>query len=66
MSTEKKRVHCPVKHVEFFIVRMNDGSHTIKCCFRKACGDTCPYIDNPDYKNPYRRSPAFKKDPSIQ
>jgi len=58
--SEKKRVSCPIKHVNFYIVKHKEGSHTVKCINSKVCGDSCPYLKNPDYKSEFKRAPAYK------
>jgi hypothetical protein len=58
--SEKKRVSCPIRHVNFYIVKHEDGSHTVKCINSKICGDSCPYLEDPDYKSQYKRAPAFR------
>jgi hypothetical protein len=58
--SEKKRVSCPIKHINFYIVKHKDGSHTVKCINSKVCGDSCPYLKNPDYKSEFKRAPAYK------
>lgn len=57
---EKHRIHCPVKHVGAFILKWDDGSFTVKCGLLKVCGDSCPYLKDPNYRSPYRRSPEYK------
>jgi hypothetical protein len=58
--SEKKRVSCPIKHINFYIVKHKDGSHTVKCINSKVCGDLCPYLKNADYKSQYKRASTFK------
>jgi len=48
--------------VTAFIVKHDDGSFTVKCFDVKICGDSCPYLENPDYKSAYRRAPEYKPD----
>ncbi|GAH48117.1 unnamed protein product, partial [marine sediment metagenome] len=31
-----------------------------KCGLSKACGDSCPYLENPNYKSEYRSAPEYK------
>ena len=57
---ERRRITCPIYHVNAYIVKYDDGSHVIKCSNKQACGDTCPYLKDPDYKPPYRRAPEYK------
>jgi len=57
---ERRRVHCPIRHVSAFVLKWDDGSATIKCGLLKACGDCCPYLKNPDYKSPFRKAPEYK------
>ncbi|MBI4187243.1 MAG: hypothetical protein HY530_07075 [Chloroflexi bacterium] len=57
---EKRRVHCARRHVSVFVVRWDNGSFSIKCSLLKACGDSCPYLENPDYKSEFRSSPEYK------
>ncbi len=58
--SEKRRVSCPVKHVNFYIVTHDDGSHKVKCVNIKICGDSCPYLKDPDFKTEYKRAPEYK------
>ena len=58
--SEKKRVSCPIKHVNFYIVTHDDGSRKVKCVNSKVCNDSCPYLKDPDYKSEYKRAPAYK------
>ena len=57
---ERRRIGCPIHHVDAYIVKSDDGSHIIKCANKQRCGDTCPYLKDPDYKPPYRRAPEYK------
>lgn len=57
---ERRRVHCPIRHVGAFIVKYSDGSSVVKCSCLKTCGDACPYLENPNYKSKYRRAPEYK------
>ena len=57
---EKRRVHCSVKHVDAFIVKYEDGSFIVKCGNLKACGDSCPYMKEPDYKSTFSRAPEYE------
>jgi hypothetical protein len=58
--SEKRRVSCPIKHVNFYIVTHDDESHKVKCVNIKICGDSCPYIKNPVFKTEYQRAPEYK------
>ena len=58
--SEKKRVSCPIKHVNFYIVTYDDGSHKVKCVNIKLCGDSCPYLKDPGFKTAYKRAPGYK------
>jgi len=57
---EKRRVHCPIRHVDAFIVKWDDESFSVKCVNLKACGDSCPYLKDANYRNPYRRAPQLR------
>jgi hypothetical protein len=57
---EKRRVNCPIKHVAAFIVKRDDGTSTVKCGFLKQCGDSCPYLKDPDYVNSFKRAPRYE------
>jgi len=57
---ERRRISCPIYHVDAYIVKSDDGSHIIKCANKQRCGDTCPYLKDPDYRPPYRRTPEYK------
>ena len=59
-AVEKRRVHCPIRHVSAFIFEWDDGSHSVKCSLLKACGDSCRYLKDPRYKSSYRSSPEYK------
>jgi hypothetical protein len=56
---ERRRMSCPTYHVNAYIVKYDDGSYDIKCPNKKKCGDTCPFLKDPDYKSPYRRAPKY-------
>jgi hypothetical protein len=56
---EKRRVHCSLRHVGAYIVKWDDGSFTVKCGLLKACGDSCPFLKDPDYKSSFRRAPKY-------
>jgi len=58
--SEKKRISCPIKHVNAYIVRHKDGSFMVKCINSKMCGELCPYLKDPDYKSQYKRAPEYK------
>ena len=57
---EKRHVHCSIKHVDAFVVKWDDGSLTVKCSLLKACGDSCPYLKNPNYIGSFKRAPEYK------
>jgi len=57
---EKRRVTCPTKHVVAYILKYDDGSFTVKCSNVTTCGDSCPYLEDPDYKSPFRRAPQYR------
>ena len=59
--SEKRRVSCPIKHANFYIVTYDDGSHKVKCVNVKLCGDSCPYLKEPSYKPKYKRAPKYKE-----
>ncbi|MDH5695278.1 MAG: hypothetical protein OEZ00_01525 [Dehalococcoidia bacterium] len=52
-NVEKRRVHCPIRHVNGFVLKKDDGSFTIKCGLLKVCGDSYPYLGDPDYRRPF-------------
>jgi ssDNA-binding Zn-finger/Zn-ribbon topoisomerase 1 len=56
---ERRRISCPICHVNAYIVKFDDGSHVIKCTNKQRCGNTCPYLKDPDYRSPYRRAPEY-------
>jgi hypothetical protein len=56
---ERRRITCPTHHVVAYIVKFDDGSHVIKCPNKQTCGNTCPYLKDPDYRFPYRRAPEY-------
>lgn len=56
---EKRRVSCPKRHVGAFILKYDDGSFAVKCSLMKACGDSCPYLKDPDYRSPFSRAPKY-------
>jgi hypothetical protein len=56
----KKRISCPIRHVSAYIVTHDDGGHAVKCVNLKVCGDTCPYLKDPDYKSEFRRAPSYR------
>jgi hypothetical protein len=58
--SEKKRISCPIRHVTANIVKYDDESFTVKCVNLKICGDSCPYLKDPEYKSKYKRVPAYK------
>ena len=57
---EKRRVHCSMKHVDAFIIKWDDRGLTVKCGLLKTCGDSCPYLKNPDYASSFKRAPEYK------
>jgi len=57
---ERRRVHCPVKHISAFILKWDDGSFAVKCGDLRSCGDSCPYLKDPNYKSPFRRAPKYE------
>jgi len=56
----KKRISCPIRHVNAYIVKHGDGGFTVKCVNVKICGDSCPYLKDPGFKSGYKRAPAYK------
>ena len=58
--TEKRRTNCPIKHINAYIVKYDDGSFKVKCSSAKTCGDSCPFLKDPDYRSPYKRAPQIK------
>ena len=59
-TVEKRRVHCSRKFVDAFVVRWDDGSSTVKCGLLKMCGDSCPYLKDPNYVSSFKRAPKYK------
>jgi hypothetical protein len=59
-TVERRRVHCSIRHIDAFIVKADDGSYIVKCSLLQACGDSCPYLKDPEYKSSYRRAPEYK------
>jgi len=57
---EKTRVHCSLRHVGAYVVKWDDGSFTVKCGLLKACGDSCPYLKDPNFKSKYKRAPTYQ------
>jgi len=57
---ERRRVHCPIRHVGAFIIKWDDDSFSVKCSLLNACRDSCPYLKDPDYKSVFRRTPEYK------
>ena len=57
---EKRRVSCPIKHVGALIIRYDDGEYVVKCVNTKTCGETCPYLKDPDFKSAFKRTPEYK------
>lgn len=60
---EKYRKHCPIRHIDLFILKKEDGTFAVKCSSLKACGQECPFLKDPDYKMPFRRAPSYKPPP---
>jgi len=58
MST--RSVHCAKRHVSAFVTEWNDGHLTVKCGLSKYCGDSCPYLKDPDYKSEFGRTPKYE------
>lgn len=58
--TRTRRVHCPLRHVNAFITEYEDGGHKVKCGLLRACGDSCPYLKNPNYRSEYKAAPEYK------
>jgi hypothetical protein len=58
--TEKRRINCPIKHITAYIVKQDNGSSEVKCTNIRVCGESCPYLEDPDYKREYKRAPAYK------
>ena len=57
---EKRHVHCSRKFVDAFVVKWDNESSTVKCSLQKACGDSCPYLKDPNYVSSFKRAPQFK------
>jgi len=57
---ERRRVHCPIRHVGAFIVEYDDGNFNVKCANLKMCGDSCPYLKDPSYRSAFKRAPEYK------
>jgi hypothetical protein len=57
---EKRRVSCQIKHIGALIVRYDDESFAVKCVNIKTCGETCPYLKNPDFRSAFTRTPEYK------
>ncbi len=55
-----RRVHCSTRHVNAFVTEWNDGRLTVKCGLSKYCGDSCPYLNDPDYKSEFGRAPKYE------
>ncbi len=56
---ETKRVHCPTRHVVAFVIQ-SSGNISVKCSLLKDCGDSCPYLKDPQYKSAFRSSPEYR------
>jgi len=37
-----RRVHCKIRHIDAIAIDWSDGRTTVKCVFRKYCGE-CPF-----------------------
>ena len=57
---KRRSVSCSIKHVNAFVLVDEDGKITVKCGALRTCGDTCPYLTDPDYKSPFKRAPQYK------
>lgn len=57
---KRRRVHCPIRHINAFVTEFDDGSFTVKCGLLKYCGDECPYFKDPHYKSPFKSAPDYK------
>jgi len=55
-----RRVHCALRHINAFVSEWDDGHVTVKCGLLTHCGDSCPYLKNPNYKSEYRSAPEYK------
>ena len=58
--SEKKRISCPIKHVSAYIVKHEGGTFTVKCVNLKICGESCPYLTDPNYKSHFKRAPEYR------
>ncbi|MBA7531584.1 hypothetical protein ES705_23797 [subsurface metagenome] len=58
--SEKRPVHCSLRHVGAVILKWDDGSYSVKCGLLKVCGDSCPYLKDAHYKSPFRRAPKYE------
>ncbi len=56
-----RRVHCPKRHVSAFVTEWSNGHLTVKCSLLKYCGDSCPYLKDPNYKSEFQRAPKYKE-----
>ena len=56
----KRRVHCSRRHIDAFVTEFDDGTFAVRCGFLKHCGDSCPYLRDPNYKSPFRRAPKYE------
>jgi len=59
-TIEKRSINCSIRHIKAFIIKYDNGSFTVKCGNLKICGDSCPYLKDPDYETKYKRAPAYK------
>ena len=55
-----RSVHCPKRHVSAFVTEWNDARLTVKCGLSKYCGDSCPYLKDPNYKNEFGGAPKYE------
>jgi len=56
-----RRIHCSLRHVNAFVTEWDDGHVTVKCGLMKYCGDSCPFLKDPNYKSEFRRAPEYKE-----
>lgn len=59
---ERRRIHCPIRHVGAFVLKQDDGTFAVKCGLLKTCGDSCPYLNDPYYKSPFSRAPDYRQE----
>lgn len=55
------RVHCSSRHLNAFVTEWDDGHVTVKCSLMKYCGDSCPFLKDPNYKSEFRRAPEYNE-----